>query len=150
MKRSLLGGLVLLISLDSPALNSAPHPVKTLQDLGQALAQTAGSSQWQQLWQRSRAAGYFDPHSELHFTLAQAHLPALAKTTLASAEQVSAEGASLARYRRDFHPSEIGRHGPTRLSALCLWVDWRILPSPSPVDPRPYLRQVSLMRAQPC
>ncbi|PWB31850.1 hypothetical protein DCO48_15490 [Pseudomonas sp. SDI] len=150
MKHALPGCLVLLISLDSHALSTAQLPPETLHSLGQTLAQTAGSSQWQQLWQRSRAAGYLDPRSELHFTLAQAQLPALAKATLASAQQVSAEGVSLARYRRDFHPTEIGLHGQTRLSALCLWVDWRTVPTPLPIDTRPHLRQVSLLRAQPC
>lgn len=149
--RSLLGCLLLGTCLSAQALDTHSVPETTLLSLGASLASSAGSSQWQQLWKRSRDAGYLTPQAQgAWFTAAQATLPELVKATLAEADSVTAQQTTQALYRRDFHPQEIGRQGETRLYALCLRVDWRALGSRVPYNPLPHMKQVSLLEAQPC
>ncbi|MFJ4109933.1 hypothetical protein [Pseudomonas sp. NPDC089758] len=143
--------LLLLPALPTHALDVRQIPPERLLELGRELAAHAGSSQWQQLWQRTRAAGHLiaEP-GHAHFTLEQPQLPKLAYETLANAGQVEAVGKTLALYRRSFPDKVLGRHDKQSLSALCLVVDWRSLPQTMASRPHAYLANVSLMHVYPC
>ncbi|MFD3208240.1 hypothetical protein, partial [Pseudomonas sp. LS_2] len=130
-KRPLIASLLALACTSSLALDSTQLSQTQLLRLASELASVAGPSQWQQLWQRVRKAGYFSPHpTQPHFTLPQAMLPGLARQTLEQADHAEALGATQALYRRDLSPTVLGQHQGRALSALCLVVDWRALPAP--------------------
>ncbi|WP_259679236.1 hypothetical protein [Pseudomonas vranovensis] len=149
--RTLLLSLALLGPLNAHALPTESQPQEVLLELAAQLAHSAGSSQWQQLWQRSRQAGHLhsSPHTE-HFNVPQVQIPALVASTLASADQARALKQTQVRYRRDFQPRVIGKAGTQALTALCVWVDWRSFPEQGVSHPTPYLGQVSLLLARPC
>lgn len=149
--RRLLGCLVLLLALDAQALPTADLSPDQQQVLGKLLAQRAGTSQWQQLWQRSRQAGHLDEQStNAYFTLASAQLPEAVALTLSEPNETDAVNQTQVMYRRDFQPQTVGKHADQTLSALCVWVDWRTLPQNAVTRPEPYLGQVSLLLARPC
>lgn len=148
--RPLFGSLVLCTSLAAHALNTEQLPDATLLALGSSLAQNAGSSQWQQLWQRTRAAGHLTPGAAAHFTLAQATIVELVTATLGAADAVSASKGTRAHYRRDFSPLVTGMDNGRPLSAICLWVDWRTLPENAIAASARHLSQVSLLVSHPC
>ena len=137
--RILLGSLALSTCLGAQALETARRSQTELTALATTLAQHAGSSQWQQLWQRTREAGHLSPGKVAHFTLSQPRIDELTRITLASPHSAQAYKLTRVRYRRDFQPLVLGNDNGTPLSALCLSVDWRTLPcllytSPSPRD----------------
>ena len=122
-----------------------------LHQLGSQLAQSAGSSQWQQLWQRVRNAGYLNPEvDQLHFLVEQRELPRLARETLAHADQAGLRGHAQALYRKDFAPTVTGRINDHSMTALCLLVDYRALPASMFDAPHAYLAGVSLLSSYPC
>nr|WP_314873510.1 hypothetical protein [uncultured Pseudomonas sp.] len=122
-----------------------------LQQLGSQLAERAGSSQWQQLWQRVRSAGYLQPQATgLHFRVEQRELPRLAHETLAHADQVRLLEQSHAEYRKDFAPTLVGSKNAHPLTALCLLVDYRALPINMVDAPHAYLAGVTLLNSYPC
>ncbi|MNG79131.1 hypothetical protein D3C79_377370 [compost metagenome] len=142
---------LLLSSLSLYALDTRHVPTEQLLALGNALAVQAGSSQWQQLWQRVRQAGYLQARrGQAHFTVEQPQLPALARQTLAEATQVKSVGQTRTLYRRDFPGQVIGKRDETPLTALCLVVDWRTLPPSLLGTPHAYLQSSSLIDAYPC
>ncbi|CAK9890185.1 MULTISPECIES: hypothetical protein [Pseudomonas] len=151
LTRTLLASLLLLGPLNAHAFATESQPRTVLLELGAQLAHSAGSSQWQQLWQRTRQAGYLQSSAQaLHFDVPQTQIPALVASTLASADEVLALKQTQVRYRRDFHPRIIGKAGAHEMTALCLWVDWRSLPEHGISRPTSYLAQVSLLLARPC
>lgn len=148
--RLLLGSLALSTCLAAQALTTEDLPESTLHALGAALAQNAGSSQWQQLWQRTRSGGHLAPGNTASFSLPHPLLAERVKATLADADTVAAEHGTHARYRRDFLPEVVGTDNGTALSAICLWVDWRSAPQ-RPSLPKPAeMGMVSLLVSQPC
>jgi len=148
--RILLGSLALSTSLGAQALNTENLAEADLLALATALAQSAGSSQWQQLWQRSRAAGHLSPGQAAHFTLDQPQIARLTLATLEKADAATAERGTRARYRRDFQPQVLGNDKGTPLSALCVWVDWRTLPERLGASRKLEMGQVSLLLSKPC
>ncbi|MGF6592100.1 hypothetical protein [Pseudomonas sp. 2835] len=149
--RTLLTSLMLLGPLTAQALSTESQPRAVLLELGAQLANSAGSNQWQQLWQRTRQAGHLHSSPQvLHFDAPQAQIPALVSSTLTRADEALALKQTHVRYRRDFHPRIIGKDGPRELTALCVWVDWRSFPEQGISRPAGYLGQVSLLLARPC
>ncbi|MCO7513847.1 hypothetical protein NJF44_08900 [Pseudomonas guariconensis] len=147
----LIAGLLLLAPSPAHALETTHLPPERLHALGSALANKAGSSQWQLLWQNVRTAGYLTNHpTRLHFSVPHRELPILARETLAQADQVEALERTRARYRRDFHPQVIGRRDGQALNALCLVVDWRAVPHGMRDRPEAYLRLARLLDSYPC
>lgn len=148
---SLIGALALVACVNTQALETQRVPQATLLSLAATLASEASSTQWQQLWQRTRDAGHFTVHPDIaHFSVAQHEIPALVAATLAHADSVTPTQSTQALYRRDFSPRVLGVAGASRYSALCLWVDWRTLPQAIPDTPAYVMKQVSLLLAQPC
>ncbi|MDF0731996.1 hypothetical protein P0Y43_14875 [Pseudomonas entomophila] len=151
MLKHILYCYLLLTSATSLALDTAPLTQPQLLRLGNALAYTAGASQWQQLWQRVRETGHLRIEPEQrHFTLPQTRLPELARQTLETADQVLPVNRTQALYRRDFSPTTIGQVKGQPLNAFCLVVDWRSLPEAMRENPHAYLGQASLLEAYPC
>lgn len=143
--------LLLLPTLPVHALDPRHTAPERLLKLGEQLAASAGASQWQQMWQRTRAAGHFQAQATLaHFVIEQAQLPKLAQLTLARADQVQALSDSVARYRRHFPDQPIGFRGEQVLYALCLEVDWRTLPVAMAERPHAYLPSARLLGSYPC
>ncbi|UXH42028.1 hypothetical protein [Pseudomonas promysalinigenes] len=148
--------LPLLIMLLTPslaihALETQQAPPEQLHKLGSQLAAQAGNSQWQQLWQRTRAAGHLQATSgHAYFTVPHPLLPGLARQTLARADQVEALGNTLARYRRSFPDSVIGQLDGRPLNSLCLVIDWRTLPQSNASEPHAYLGSATLLKSYPC
>ncbi|MBV4491355.1 hypothetical protein [Pseudomonas oryzicola] len=133
------------------ALDTRQASPEQLLELGRDLAAQAGASQWQQLWQRVRQAGYLQANSaSLHFSVAPALLPELARQTLARADRVQAQQQTQALYRRNFADQVIGQRDGQPLHALCLLVDWRALPQSMLHTPEAYLRGASLLSSYPC
>jgi len=151
MFKQALFTLLLLPALPTHALDTEQATPEQLLQLGNQLAASAGPSQWQQLWQRTRTAGYLQAQAQRpHFTLEQLRLPALAEQALAQADQVEALGNSVARYRRQFPGQVIGMLDQHTLDALCLEVDWRTLPQGMVDHPQAYLGSARLLSSYPC
>jgi len=113
-----------------------------------SLAEHAGSSQWQLLWQNSRAAGHFKATgAQPRFTLPMHDIPALVQQTLAEPDRIDRLGTTRTRLRRDISPRIAGEMNGTPLNAICLTVDWR--GASEPADAKT-LRFVSLIAAEPC
>ena len=151
MYKPLLFTSLFLTPFSLHALDTHQVPAEQLLELGRELAAHAGASQWQQLWQRVRQAGYLQAQgAPLHFSAPPAQLPELAMQTLARADQVQALHQTQALYRRSFADQIIGRRGGQPLHALCLLVDWRTLPQGMRDPPQAYLRSASLLNSYPC
>ncbi|WP_296232864.1 hypothetical protein [Pseudomonas sp. UBA4617] len=151
MYKPLLFASLLLTPFSLHALNTRQVSTEQLFELGRDLAAQAGASQWQQLWQRVRQAGYLQENrASVHFSVAPALLPELARQTLAQADQVQAQQQTLALYRRNFADQVIGQRNGQPLNALCLLVDWRTLPQNMLHAPEAYLRGASLLSSYPC
>lgn len=148
--RILSASLALFISAGAHALTTDNLPDTTLRALGARLAEQAGSSQWQQLWQRTRDAGHLGAGKVAHFTLDQPRIAGLVAATLADADTVIAEKSTRARYRRDFRPLVVGTYNGSPLTAVCLWVDWRSAPSGMLPAHVASMGQVSLLLSKPC
>lgn len=148
--RLLLGSLALSASLGAHALNTENLPETELLALATHLAQNAGSSQWQQLWQRTRNAGHLAPGKAPYFTVSQRQIAELSLATLHAPDSARAEKGTRVRYRRDFQPQVVGSDNGTPLSALCLSVDWRSVPDNLGASPVPWMGQASLLLSQPC
>jgi hypothetical protein len=146
-----LSFLLILASGLSHAMSTENLPATTLKDYGQTLASAAGSSQWQQLWQRTRAAGYFTQEGpQARFTLPMTLIPELVSTTLRDAHSVQPDKGTQALYRRDFAPRVVGTEGSQTLTAICLKVDWRSLPEHTPPSDAAQMGSVSLLFVWPC
>lgn len=146
-----LSFLLILASGLSHAMSTQNLSETTLKTYGQSLAAAAGSSQWQQLWQRSRAAGYFNQDgAQARFTLPMKLIPELVSSTLRDAHSVQPDKGTQALYRRDFAPRVVGTEGPQALTAICLNVDWRSLPEHTPATDSGQMGSVSLLLVQPC
>ncbi|GLO45617.1 hypothetical protein [Pseudomonas putida] len=151
MYKTLLFASLFLTPFSLHALDTRQVPAEQLLELGRELAAHAGASQWQQLWQRVRQAGYLQANGvPLHFSAPPAQLPELARQTLARADQVQALHQTQALYRRSFADQIIGRRDGQPLHALCLLVDWRTLPQGMRDTPQAYLRSASLLNSYPC
>ncbi|MDD2061131.1 hypothetical protein N5D52_18805 [Pseudomonas sp. GD03860] len=147
----LLSSFALLACINAQAIPTTTLSPEQHHALGKQLAETAGASQWQQLWHRSRLAGYLDSQpTGAYFTLPQAVLPEAARLTLSDPSVTSALNQTQVLYRRDFPSQSIGRQGERPLNALCVLVDWRTLPEHALARPAPYLGQISLLLARPC
>ncbi len=146
--RMLFASLALLATLDSHALNTENQSESSLRALGATLATSAGSSQWQQLWQRTRDAGHLTPGDTPHFTLSHPQIAEHVRATLSHADSVTPEGTTQALYRRDFQPQVLGMDKGAALSAICLWVDWRTLAQNQ--SSGTHMGQVSLLLSKPC
>ncbi|QHG64735.1 hypothetical protein [Pseudomonas putida] len=143
--------MLLTPSLPIHALDTGQAAPEQLLKLGSQLAAHAGSSQWQQLWQRTRAAGHLQATSgKAHFTIPQPQLPELARQTLAQADQVETVNRTLARYRRTFPDRVIGLLDGQPLNSLCLIIDWRTLPQEQADKAHAYLGSASLLNSYPC
>ncbi|WP_415755364.1 hypothetical protein [Pseudomonas leptonychotis] len=146
-----LSFLLILASGLSHAMSTENLSETTLKTYGQSLAAAAGSSQWQQLWQRTRAAGYFNQDgAQARFTLPMKLIPELVSSTLRDAHSVQPDKGTHALYRRDFAPRVVGTEGPQALTAICLNVDWRSLPEHTPATDSVQMGSVSLLLVQPC
>ncbi|MFV3292514.1 hypothetical protein ACNFBR_27745 [Pseudomonas sp. NY11955] len=151
MYKPLLLAPLLLLPFSLHALDTQQTPGEHLLELGRELAAHAGASQWQQLWQRVRQAGYLQSDAApVHFSVPMARLPDLARQTLAEADQVQALRQTQALYRRSFAGPAIGQSNGKPLHALCLLVDWRTLPEGMRATPRAYLGSASLLSSYPC
>lgn len=151
MRRFALFIMLLAPSLPIQALDTGQAPPEQLLTLGDQLAAHAGSSQWQQLWQRSRAAGHLQARpGHPYFTIPQPLLPALARQALAQADQVEPLGKTVARYRRTFPDRVIGMLDDQPLNSLCLDIDWRTLPHGHSDNAHAYLAGASLLNSYPC
>lgn len=146
-----LSFLLILASGLSHAMSTENLSEASLKAYGQSLAAAAGSSQWQQLWQRTRAAGYFNQDgAQARFTLPMKLIPGLVSSTLHDAHSVQPDKGTQALYRRDFAPRVVGTEGPQALTAICLNVDWRSLPEHTPATDSGQMGSVSLLLVQPC
>ncbi|WP_144172852.1 hypothetical protein [Pseudomonas sp. Kh13] len=151
MYKPLLFTSLFLTPFSLHALDTRQPAAEQLLELGRELAAHAGSSQWQQLWQRVRRAGYLQVNgAPVHFSVPLAQLPELARQTLARADQVQALQQTQALYRRNFADQVIGQRDGQPLHALCLLVDWRTLPQGMLDTPQAYLRSASLLSSYPC
>ena len=151
MYKPLLFTSLFLTPFSLHALDTRQTPAEHLLELGRELAAHAGSSQWQQLWQRVRQAGYLQANAApVHFRVPAARLPDLARQTLAQADQVQAQRQTQALYRRHFAGQVIGQRNDQPLHALCLLVDWRTLPQGMRATPQAYLGSASLLSSYPC
>ncbi|MBS1199064.1 MAG: hypothetical protein H6R18_2849 [Proteobacteria bacterium] len=111
------------------ALQTDTLPAARLYELSAELARSAGSSQWQQLWKRTRDAGYFQSSGEqARFTLPMAVIPEMVRDTLGRADSATAQRSTMVLYRRDFAPRVTGVETQKNLTAICLQVDWRSVP----------------------
>jgi len=143
--------MLLTPSLATHALDTRQAPPEQLLKLGSQLAAHAGSSQWQQLWQRTRAAGHLQPTSgQAYFTAPQPLLPELARQTLAQADHVETVSRTLARYQRTFPDRVIGMLDDQPLHSLCLIIDWRTVPQEQANEAQAYLGSASLLNSYPC
>jgi hypothetical protein len=145
--------LIMLLppSIAIHALDTRQASPEQLLTLGSQLAAHAGSSQWQQLWQRTRAAGHLQATpGHAYFTAPHLLLPELARQTLARADQVEAVNGTLARYRRTFSGKVIGVLDGQPLNSLCLIIDWRTLPQGQASKADAYLGGASLLNSYPC
>ena len=151
MYKPLLFASLILTPLTLHALDTREVTAAQLLELGRDLERHAGASQWQQLWQRVRQAGFLRTSSApVHFTAPMSQLPELARQTLAQADQVQALRQTQALYRRSFSGTVIGQRDGQPLHALCLLVDWRTLPQGMLDAPQAYLRSASLLSSYPC
>lgn len=151
MYKPLLFASLILTPLTLHALDTREVTAAQLLELGRDLERHAGASQWQQLWQRVRQAGFLQANSApVHFTAPMSQLPELARQTLAQADQVQALHQTQALYRRSFSGTVIGHRDGQPLHALCLLVDWRTLPQSMLDAPQAYLRSASLLSSYPC
>ena len=151
MYKPLLFASMILTPLSLHALDTREVKAAQLLELGRDLERHAGASQWQQLWQRVRQAGYLQAQgAPLHFSAPMALLPELARLTLAQADHVQPLHQTQALYRRSFSDTVIGQRGGQPLHALCLVVDWRTLPESMLASPQAYLRSASLLSSYPC
>ncbi len=151
MYKHLLFASLLLTPLSLHALDTQQTPAEHLLELGRELATHAGASQWQQLWQRVRQAGYLQPDAApVHFSVPTARLPDLARLTLAQADQAQPLRQTQVLYRRHFADQVIGQRNGQPLHALCLLVDWRTLPPGMRATPQAYLGSASLLSSYPC
>ncbi|MFJ4441128.1 hypothetical protein ACIPZ8_03435 [Pseudomonas sp. NPDC089422] len=138
-------------SLPILALDTRQTAPERLLELGAQLAAHAGNSQWQQLWQRTRAAGHLQARpGHAYFTVPQPLLPELARQVLAQADQVEPQGNTLARYRRTFPDKVIGVLDKQSLNSLCLLIDWRSLPQEQSDKAHAYLAGASFLNSYPC
>ncbi|MDO7902566.1 hypothetical protein ACE1YR_10715 [Pseudomonas sp. K1(2024)] len=151
MTRILLFSTLLIFHPPAHAIDTALVSRERLLELGALLEADSGSSQWQMLWQRVRSSGFFlNQPGQLHFTVSPSQLPAMARLTLARADQVEPFADTHVRYRRGFAPLVVGQRGGQALEALCVDVDWRALPVSSASLPHAYLKLITLRRAYPC
>ncbi|MDM3885901.1 hypothetical protein QSV36_09860 [Pseudomonas sp. BCRC 81390] len=151
MYKPLLFASLFLTPFSLHALDTRQASAEQLLELGRNLADQAGASQWQQLWQRVRQAGYLQANgASVHFSVAPARLPELARQTLAQADRVQALQQTQAVYRRTFAGQVVGQRDGQPLHALCLLVDWRTLPQGMLDTPQSYLRSASLLSSYPC
>jgi len=151
MYKPLLFASLILTPFSLHALDTREVTTAQLRELGRDLERHAGASQWQQLWQRVRQAGYLQANgAPVYFSAPMAQLPELARQTLAQADQVQALHQTQALYRRSFSGTVIGQRGGQPLHALCLLVDWRTLPQGMLDAPQAYLRSASLLSSYPC
>lgn len=130
------------------ALQTDTLPAARLGELSAELAGSAGSSQWQQLWKRTRDAGHFQSSGEqARFTLPMTVIPDLVRDTLAKADSATPQKSTLVLYRRDFAPRVIGVEALKDITAICLQVDWRSVPdTPQPEQ----LIGANLLLTYPC
>ena len=151
MNKRLTTFLLCLVATPLHAFTTTEVPCATLLELGHTLSQQAGSSQWQQLWQRVRKAGYLSPdNTSLRFLVPSAVLPALAQQTLAGADHVRPVSQTQAIYRRTFDDRIIGSRKGQPLRALCVQVDWRSVPSELRSLEQARVSSASLLSAYPC
>ncbi len=147
---------VLFLSLFTPtlpafALDTRQVAPERLLTLGSQLSSHAGNSQWQQLWQRTRAAGHFAAGpGRAYFTIDQAALPELARQALGQAEHVQALDTTQVRYKRAIPGSPVGMLDGQPLHSLCVVIDWRSLPEAADGTAHASLRGASLMATYPC
>ena len=130
------------------ALQTDTLPATRLGELSSALASSAGSSQWQQLWKRSRDAGHFQSSGEqARFILPMTEIPEMVRDTLAKADSATPQKSTLVLYRRDFAPRVTGVEALQDVTAICLQVDWRSVPD----NPQPeQLIGANLLLTYPC
>lgn len=130
------------------ALQTDTLPATRLAELSSELASAAGSSQWQQLWKRTRDAGHFQPSGEqARFILPMTVIPELVRDTLAKADSATPQKSTLVLYRRDFAPRVTGVEALKDVTAICLQVDWRSVPE----NPQPeQLIGANLLLTYPC
>lgn len=145
-----------LIALALAAIFAGPLNAITLDTLtdtdlrrySASLAEHAGSSQWQLLWQNSREAGHFKATgAQPRFTLPMRDIPALVQQTLAEPDRIDRLGTTRTRLRHNISPRIAGEVNGTPLNAICLTVDWR---GASELANAQSLRFVSLIAAEPC
>ncbi|GGU76681.1 hypothetical protein GCM10009504_37240 [Pseudomonas laurentiana] len=141
----------LLVCIEAQALQTVDLDPSHLKQLGTGLANSAGNSQWQQLWQRSRQAGHLgSPETQEAFTVTMREIPPLVRATLTSADSAQGLKKTQALYRRDFAPQVVGARGDTPLTAICLWVDWRSFPDNALPRQTALMAQVNLLITHPC
>lgn len=146
-----LSFLLILASGACHAMSTENLSDETLKAYGQSLASAAGSTQWQQLWTRTRAAGHLQPDGpQARFTVPMKDIPSLVGSTLSDADNVQPDRGTQAIYRQDFAPRVVGVEGMTNLTAICLRVDWRSLPDGTTTRDFAQMSNVSLILARPC
>ena len=141
-----LSSLNLAHALDTHAVSE-----DQLRRYSTALSQSAGSSQWQQLWANTRRAGHFSADGEqTRFTLAMHDLPDKVRQTLSSPDGIIPIKHSQTWIRRDFTPSQTGLKGGVRYSALCVLVDWKSVPQGTRISDHANISLASLSLTEPC
>ena len=138
-----------LFATPAHALNTEEVEPQTLKDYAITLNASAGNIQWQQLWKTTRTTGYFSEQSPTHFTAPMKQVPDLVSTVLSSATSVKPFASTRATYRYDF-AEKVGLVNKVAVTALCVDVDWRSLPSGTAVDDAEKMKTVSLLLAKPC
>ncbi len=103
-----------------------------------------------QLWKRTKDAGAFRTDGDQErFTTPQLDIPDMAAMTLAHSQNATSLGGTQAVYRYEFS-HQIGVKAHHKLSAFCLFVDWKNLPEGSKTSDTTHMGNVSLLVVKPC
>lgn len=131
------------------ALTTNTVEPQTLKAYAATLATHASHFQWQQLWQATRKAGYFDNKAVTYFTLELPRVNNYAHTVLNQATNVTPYATNRATYRYDF-TRQTGIVNKVAVTALCVDIDWRTLPPGTDTSDASKMGSVSLLLAKPC
>ena len=138
-----------LSAASAHALTTTTVEPRKLKEYAVTLAINASQFQWQQLWQATRKAGYFNKASGVHFTTGMPQVTDYVHGVLNQATEVTPYASTRATYRYAF-TQEIGIVNKVAVKALCVDVDWRTLPPGTDTQDASKMGAVSLLLARPC
>ncbi len=148
-----LGACVLGLTVAMPvmAIETAKTPEMELRGYAATLSENLRTEQLDNLWRQVNRLGYFNGSNtnKVMFTLDQAGVEAKIKETLADPTAVMPYKATEAIYRKDFGDT-VGKKGETKLTSVCIQVDWRTVRAGVPTDDVRAVASAGLLQAYPC